>query len=1143
MAHSLHRITTPRRAYNRWVADESIEDYALRFTPRSFRKWSEFRVATTALGSLSFLVLEAMGGFMTLTYGFTNTLWGVLTVGGILFLLGLPISIHAARHGVDMDLLTRGAGFGYLGSTVTSLVYAAFTFTLFALEASIMSQALAVSFNLPMPVAHIISASVIVPLVIWGISGINRLQYWSQPLWMLLAGLPYAAVLWNEPEILAALGSYPGATTAHAQFDWLAYGAVTTLAFSLVAQIGEQVDFLRFLPEKTADNRFRWWTAVLVGGPGWVLFGVLRQLGGAVLAYLAVSTGTPAAHGHEPSQMFLAAYREVFQNPTLAVAFTTLLIVVSQVKINVTNAYAGSLAWSNFFSRLTHRHPGRITWVVFNIAIALLLMELDVFDGLEHTLRLFSLITLAWVGALVADLSVCKPLGWSPPGIEFKRAHLPDVNLVGLTSMITAVIVSGMAHLGIFGPLAGAFSALIALICSFAVTIGIAALVRGRHYMARPASNIQHGSDSCCICENTFEPEDMAQCPVYAGTICSLCCSLDSRCLDACKPGHRLIDQLETLAHRCLPGAWPIKIRLRILRFLGICTVISAIVGLILWTIYTQASLSIPEAGAEPLKISFMRLFWALLVLSGFSAIWLTLSHEANQLAHEETARQTQRLLDEIRRHQNTDGKLKQAQRLADRANQAKTRFVGGISHEIRAPLHSIIGYAHLLVKAADIPVHRREYLESIEHNGKYLSALVDDIIDISSIESGKITLQVGDFQLLTLVGQLASDFRPRARAKGLFFRLRILDSLPEASRGDERRIRQILINLVSNAVKFTRTGGIEITLRYRSSVAQFEVRDTGPGIPAHEQDNIFLPFYRALSEGNAALGSGLGLTISKLLAQVMGGELSLESTVDVGSCFRLRLFLPQPFRHGVEAPATSSKITGYTGNPRRILIVDDAPAHRQLLRAILESHGFHVTEASSGLACINAVAIQTFDLILIDWMMPDMRGDAAVSQLRRQGLGIPIIGHSACVYPIDRARMLDAGCDGFIAKPLNVDELLDTLKVQLGLEWLSDEPPPQPQAAPPQDTHPITLEGISPEVIDLLRSQAEVGDIRALRRELDRIAPLYPAHQPAIDRLQELAREFQLRDLQWILEERPGNREPDDHILAHSDRNQRPQT
>ena len=183
------KIFRIRRDYNSWVANETLEDYALRYTPRTFRKWSEFRVANTAFGAVSFLALEAIGGAIALNYGFTNAMWAILVVGLIIYLTALPISYYAAKYGLDMDLLTRGAGFGYLGSTLTSLIYATFTFIFFALEAAVMAYALELALGIPPRWGYLVCALVVIPLVTHGVSAISRLQLWTQPLWLLLLQL------------------------------------------------------------------------------------------------------------------------------------------------------------------------------------------------------------------------------------------------------------------------------------------------------------------------------------------------------------------------------------------------------------------------------------------------------------------------------------------------------------------------------------------------------------------------------------------------------------------------------------------------------------------------------------------------------------------------------------------------------------------------------------------------------------------------------------------------------------------------------------------------------------------------------------------------------------------------------------------
>src|SRR5882757_3699812 len=451
------RIVRVRRNYNRWVANQTLEDYALRFTAKSARKWSSLRVANTAIGAISFLALEAIGGAITVNYGVANAVSAILVVGGLIFLTGLPIAYYACRDGVDIDLLTRGAGFGYIGSTITSLIYASFTFLFFAIEAAIMSLALELCFGVPLSAGYVISSLVVIPLVTHGITLISRFQLWTQPFWIVLHLLPFAFIAVQDLASFRAWTAYAGIEGGNS-FNILLFGTASTVVFSLVAQIGEQVDFLRFLPAREEGNRRSWWIACLSAGPGWIIPGLLKMLAGSFLAFLAIRHLVPAGKAAEPTQMYLVAFQYVFSSPGLALAFTGAFIIISQLKINVTNAYAGSIAWSNFFSRLTHSHPGRVVWVVFNVAIALLLMELGIFKVLEHTLGLYSIVAVGWVGALVADLVINKPLGLSPPGIEFKRAHLYDINPVGVGSMLLSIIVSTAAFFGVFGETAQALA-------------------------------------------------------------------------------------------------------------------------------------------------------------------------------------------------------------------------------------------------------------------------------------------------------------------------------------------------------------------------------------------------------------------------------------------------------------------------------------------------------------------------------------------------------------------------------------------------------------------------------------------------------------------------------------------------------------
>lgn len=1141
------RVAKVRRDYNSWVARETIEDYALRFTPRSFRRGSEWRVAHAAFGgAASFLVLEAIGATLLVQHGFVNAALAIVATGLVIFLAGLPISVYAARHGVDMDLLTRGAGFGYIGSTVTSLIYASFTFIFFALEAAVMAYALELAFGIPPAWGYLICALVVIPLVIHGVTALSRLQAWTLPIWLVMLVVPYVAVFAQHPGLLADLARYGGTDAAGpAVFDAIAFGAATTVGIALITQMGEQVDYLRFMPERTAANRWRWWAGVLVGGPGWVVPGVLKMLGGALLAYLAITHMVPPERAVDPNQMYLVAYEFVFSHYGLAVAATALFVIVSQLKINVTNAYAGSLAWSNFFSRVTHSHPGRVVWMVFNTAIALVLMELNVFQALGHVLGLYANIAIAWIMAVVADLVVNKPLGLSPPGIEFRRAHLYDVNPVGVGAMALASLLSITAHLGWYGEAAQAYSAAIALVTAFVASPLIAWATRGRYYIARPAvpahdapaaaaadagryARLQPAvrTQCCVICERDYETDDMAHCPAYQGPICSLCCTLDARCDDLCKPDAHLWAQWTALLRRLLPRrAWP-TLDAGLGHWLLLMTIVAPALALLLGLLYHEGARSLADQVATSeaaaallplLRSSFVHVYLLLLVIGAVACWWLVLAHQTRRVAQEESNRQTQALLAEIASHRRTDEALQQAkaqaeaaQRAAEAANQAKSRYITTISHELRTPLNGILGYAQLLEADDAMPPARRHAVQVIRRGGDHLLSLIEGTLDIARIENGKLALDVRPMRFRDCLHEIAHLFELQAAGKGIGFACD-LDAAPAVVRADEKRLRQILINLLGNAVKFTGRGEVRLRLRYANDLARFEIEDTGPGMSPDELERVFEPFVRGSAAGDAASGStGLGLTIAKMLTSVMGGELSACSEPGRGTTFSVRLFLPELREASVAAVPAPAVRTGYQGRRRRVLVVDNEDADRELVANVLQPLGFDVTHAASGEQCLERLTHERPDAILMDLAMPGIDGWETIRRLRAAGFGdVPLAVVSANAF--DRGLEHDVGLppQDFIVKPVRLPELLDWLGRRLALQWHTAPAAAQPPAVAPPDA----------EQLRALQRAVRSGHVRGILRQLDAVEAAAPRSAGYVATLRAMARDFQLDALARRLE------------------------
>jgi signal transduction histidine kinase/ActR/RegA family two-component response regulator len=1103
------RIDRVRRQYNQWVANQTLEDYALRFTAKSARRWSAARVANTALGAISFLALEAIGGTITLNYGVTNAAAAILVVSVIIFCCGLPIAYHAAKCGIDIDLLTRGAGFGYIGSTVTSLIYASFTFIFFAIEAVILATALELCFGIPRPIGYLVSAVVIIPLVTHGITLISRFQLWTQPVWIVLHILPFAAIAYANPHSFADWTKFAGEHGDPAgHLDLLLFGTAASVVFSLVAQIGEQVDFLRFLPRDRRTSKRSWWIALLSAGPGWIVLGGLKLLAGSFLTYFALSHGVSSEHAAEPAHMYLEAFRYVLSQPDLALALTGTFVILSQLKINVTNAYAGSIAWSNFFSRLTHNHPGRVVWLVFNVLVALLLMEIGVYKALEQTLALYSNVAIAWVGALVSDLVVNRPLGLRPRHMEFKRAHLYDVNPVGVGAMTIATVVSISAFYGLFGPTAKALAPFVALIVAFVTAPVIAFATDGKFYIARKPKRSWQNIEAiqCCICEHSFEPEDTTSCPAYAGPICSLCCSLDARCHDLCKPHARIQAQFSETLGKLLPQPIFARINSQLGHYLGVFTVSAGLVGLTLGMIYLQTSAT---AHAERLLVSDLlwKVFFALIIIIGVVAWLFVLAQQSRRAAEEETRRQTTLLIQEIDAHKRTDAELQRAKEVAESANLAKSRYVVGLSHELRSPLNAISGYAQLLEQDLSLQAKPRDQVRVVRRSADHLSGLIDGILDISKIEAGRLYLSRDEVRLSEFLDQLVGMFRLQAAAKGVDFVFKRPAVLPVVVFADEKRLRQILINLLSNAIKFTQAGSMQFVVHYRSPVAEFEVTDTGPGIQPADLERIFAPFERgALGVSQPQTGTGLGLTISRLLAGVMGGDIKVTSTVGVGSTFRVKILLSEVTNPRRNAPV-KAPVSGYHGPRKTILITDDDPVHRDLLREVLTPLGFILLSAPDGPGCLALAQHCRPDLFLLDISMSGMDGWTVAETLRSSG------HHQARILMVSASALEAHGTplaqtfhDGYLMKPIDIPRLLESIHRLLRIEW---------QYESDQIIAPVWKpdSGSRPPVkhVEELIGLGQIGYIKGIRVKLDEIGSEYPEHADFVSQMRSLIDRFDL--------------------------------
>jgi len=1038
------RVFLKRRKYNQWVANETLEDFALRYTARRARKWSGARVANTALGIVSFLALEAIGGAITLQYGFVNSMWAIIVVCALIFLTGLPVCYYAAKTGLDIDLLTRGAGFGYIGSTISSLIYASFTFIFFALEAAIMSMALTLLFGISLSWAYVISALVVIPLVTHGISRISRFQLWTQPIWLIFQIAPLAYILFHQSDSLSTWTHFTGLNEAgDASFNLLLFGAAAAVIFPLIAQNGEQVDFLRFLPDpKETKKNTKWWLALVLAGPGWSIVGLIKLFIGSFLAVLALQHSVPADLADDPAHMYQVAFSYVTQNPDLALILAGVFVIISQLKINVTNAYAGSIAWSNFFSRLTHDHPGRIVWLIFNVAIALLLMELGLYQAFETILITYSTLVLAWIGSLVADLVINIPLKLRPKEIEFKRGHLYDINPVGVFSMLFASTLAIFGQLNFFGETFKALSPFIALFVPFITAPLIAWLTGGKYYLARKVSNfedIQQTEIKCLVCENLFDQEDMSQCPAYEGNICSLCCSLESSCHDQCRPSAHIKAQTHDVLSWFFPHKIVRYIHSVVGHFLVILFFTSILMAALLALVYVPTNMSSTEVSIA-IKNVLWQTFFLLMIVTGV-LVWLyVLAESSRRKAYEESQRQNDLLMREIKAHEKTSQQLQIAKESAVTANHAKSRYLSGVSHELRTPLNTIYGYAQILENDKKLPVKNQKAATAIRKNSEYLADVIEGLLEISKIEARRLDLYRDQVKITAVIEQLVEMFSSQAAAKNISFHYKCKNILPDYVTVDEKRLRQILINLLSNAIKFTEAGGVELTLTYRNEVANFIIRDTGIGIKPEDQERIFEPFERVRSEKQQhTTGTGLGLSISKLLSSLMGGDISLQSEYGKGTTFNFRILLP--VAHELKSRSIEEKsICGYHEAVKTILVVDDEPYHRSFIIDLLTPLGFNVLQAYNAEAALSVANTNNIDLFLLDVSLPEMDGWMLAAKLKGLYHETPIIMLSANAIEDHRKELASQLHSQYLTKPVHLASLLEKIGYALALNWVYND-------------------------------------------------------------------------------------------------------
>ncbi|MBD2299399.1 ATP-binding protein [Nostoc sp. FACHB-190] len=475
---------------------------------------------------------------------------------------------------------------------------------------------------------------------------------------------------------------------------------------------------------------------------------------------------------------------------------------------------------------------------------------------------------------------------------------------------------------------------------------------------------------------------------------------------------------------------------------------------------------------------------------------------------------------------------LEAAKLTADSANRAKSEFLANMSHELRTPLNGILGYAQILQRSNSLQPSEKKGISVIYQCGNHLLMLINDVLDLAKIEAGKLELNPSDIHLPSFLQGIAEMNRVRAEQKKIVFACEPAADLPQSIYADEKRLRQVLINLLGNAIKFTQKGSVYFRItahQHHESLdsykIRFEIEDTGVGMTPEQLEKIFLPFEQVGDVKKQDEGSGLGLAISLKIVSLMGSKIQVESTLGQGSLFSFEVDLPASLNWSIQERQDGKNIiVGYGGQRRTVLVVDDKWENRSLIVSLLEPIGFDVVEASNGKEGWEQIMAHKPDVLITDLVMPVMHGFDLLKQLRQSTelSHILAIASSASIFAQDEFQSLEAGANCFLSKPIQVDELLEIIQTHLKLTWIYEEPTTTIESYSQERDTPAVTKLFPPpiEILHQLQKHVQEGDIDTVVNLCEQIQKSHPTSFEFAKKLIQMSEDCQIKQMRELLQE-----------------------